>query len=862
MAFRPFYWLIILIGVQSPLILPAQEAPVPLAEAATGSTLTTETLRRITTGNDALQAGLPSLAERFYRQVLADEALDDDLRRDLTLNLVTALISQRKMTEAEAFLAELSAGPGNAAANLRRALIAYYRGDLVMLKQQLEFVRETALTQEDLPWYYLLQGLWERSQGTMEAAETLFAQAEAAAVSPSQRADFETEIVRSQIVTGRADEEMAKELERKVESTRGSRVGFGLARQYAVVLDLIGRKNDAIVVLQDQLGLLTEEEKQEEIEILLLIALIAGENSQRGQLALEEILRHPRDVETAAIALNLLGRSNAAETNKEGFRQLLDELIADENHPLSDQLLLLRARFMLKHEGAEQAARDAELLIERFPGSPLRTDAVRLLAFQAWSDEPPRYRAAADYLNQIRDSLPPGRERRYYGRLVADSYFLNQDYQAAAGVYEALLNEQPEPAERTELLLQLTETLAREGRYNEAGDILSQVSFMNQDDALRRWQAEWRLASAMTRAGQIEIAQERISELISTADTSNLPAGLKLRLMWLQARLASDLQDFERVSPMTERIIAEVGATPDTLVPAEDREQIAANALFLRGRALMRLGRSEEAFTTFDSLREKFPRSNAAVLSYLEEARFKVAQGIFNEAQLSYRKIADEFPETEQAAIALFEGALAAEAQGNLTDANRYLEELATGQPGHELVFQARLRQGDNLRKLGEFSLAQQVYKNLIQQFEGKRDDIYLVELYRANSMLAQAGDDAQRLLAAAAELETLFDRPDTSLDFQMETGYLLAHTFENVGDAARAQEVLWEVATRTAPQGRVSNQLGPAGRYWLAKCLIKLSDLLEAQDKPGEADSALRIIVNNRLPGWNFAQSRLGSAG
>nr|WP_246455623.1 tetratricopeptide repeat protein [Ruficoccus amylovorans] len=513
----------------------------------------------------------------------------------------------------------------------------------------------------------------------------------------------------------------------------------------------------------------------------------------------------------------------------------------------------------------ELAIRDAEQLIERYPGSPLRIDAIRLLAFQAWNATPPRYRTAADYLNQIREALPPGREHRYYGRLVADSFFLNGDYQAAAEVYEAVLNEEPLPKERGDLLLQLVESLIREKRYVEAGDVLNKSFDISDSTPERRWQAEWSLASSMARAGEAEAALSRLRTILDQPAAGTIPPALRLRLRWLEIKLASDLNQYEDIPAMTDSLLAEVGATPAADVPLADRELIAANAMFLRGRALLRLGRNEQAFATYASLREKFPTSDAAVLSYLEEARYFVAQGIYNEAQLSYRKIADDYPNTPQAAIALYEGAMAAEAQGqerNLTEALKYLEELATKYPAHELVFPARIRQGDILRKLDEFSLAQQTYENLIQQFNGKRPDVYLVELYRANTLMAQAGGEPQRLIAVAADLENLFDRPDAPLDFRLEAGFAWAHCLREAGNRNLAEEALWQVITQGAPGGEVEPTLSPSGRVWLAKSLLRLADMMATDGKPRESVQALEILVRNRLPGWHLAQARLNKEG
>ncbi len=839
------------------------EAETPLIAQPEGQGTSAEVLWMITTGDDALRTGLPSLAERFYREALASEALSPELRRSLTLKLATALISQRKLEPARELLSGLDPEQADAQEELRRALLAYYGSDMEGLKASLDAIEVGELPVEDKPWYYLLLGLWQRSSGTLSEAESSFDRALELTVSPAQRVDYEAEIFRSQILAGKADEDTARLLQKKVEETRGTRVGFGFARQYAIVLDLLGQKTQAIEVLQDQLRLMTDAEQAEQTEILLLIALVSGEDSQRGRLALEEILRNTPDKDSAALALNLLNQSPWGETDPVAFRQFLDELMADQAHPLSDELLMLRARILLQEGKPDQAARDAEALLNRFPGSPLRTDAIRLLAYQAWNANPPRYRTAADYLNQMREALPSGRERRQYGRLVADSYFLNGDFRTAAEVYEAILSEGPESAEQAELLLRLTEALSRDGRFEAAGEALDRATLSGTASPQARWQAEWSLASAMVRAGQVETALERVRALLA-AQGEDMPRGLRLRLLWLEIKLASDLQQFESIPALTDVLLADIGATPDGVVSREDRETIAASALLLRGRAQIRLGDSDAALATFANLREKFPQSNAAVLSFLEEARNYAAQGVYNFAQLNYRKIADDYENSEQAIIALYEGALAAEAQGkpkNLRDALKYLEELAVEYPNHPLVFSARILQGDILRKLGEFSLAEQTYENLIQQFGSSRQDIYLVELYRANSRLAQAGTDSQRLMTVAAELENLFDRPDVPLDFQAETGFIWAHTLGAAGFPVRAQETLWRVVSTCAPDGNVRPALGARGRLWLSKSLFALSDLLLAGGQERESNNVLRIVYQNRLPGWRLAGSRLGIA-
>ncbi|MEM8550109.1 MAG: tetratricopeptide repeat protein, partial [Verrucomicrobiota bacterium] len=615
-------------------------------------------------GDDALRAGLPSVAERFYLDALSDPNLSQEQVRNVTLSLASAYLGQQKLVEARTVLDTIEPRADDQRGNLRRALVAYYVGDTEALTQHLANIDPAGLPPEDRPWYYLMRGLWERSRGSMDLGGDYLARADAEAVSPAQRTDFETEIFRNQIISGQADEETAEKLAERLEQTQGTRVGFDIARQYAILLNQLGRKSLALNVLQDQLPLFTPTEQDEQTEILLLIALIAGESSPRGQLVLEEILRRPDDPTAAAIALNLISRSELAQTEPDRYQQLLDELIADADHPLRDELLMLRARFYLEQDEADLAAADAQSVIEAYPGSALRANALQVLAYRAWHAEPARYRQAADYLNQLRALLPEGEPRRNAQRLAADAYLLNGDFDTAGDAYAAILEITEDAAMRAALLRRLTTSLILAGRYEEASRNLNGLAETSGINPAGRWQAEWELATAMTRDGYAAEALARVQGLLQAGTIEQIPPTLRLRMMWLEMKLASDLQQSSRVPRLADRLLAELGATPQTALSLEDRELIASNALLLRGRALLRVDSNDEALDTFASLREKFPRSEAAVLSYLEEARAYVDQGIFNEAQLSYRKIADDFPASEQAVIALYEGALAAEAQG------------------------------------------------------------------------------------------------------------------------------------------------------------------------------------------------------
>lgn len=845
----------------SGLWLAAQEAPVEaegepeLLEPAAMIADWPAWRWKMLAGDDALQAGLPGLAQGLYRGVLdSTPDLNPEAKALLQVKLASSMIAQRKFAEAGAILPKAE-GPVATAVILRRAILAYHEGNLAATRNLLRRLKPEDLSRADQPWYFLLQGMEARARDDQVASTAALEEALARSVSPAQTAQIEAVVLKGAVMAAEDDEETLDVLESKVEQTRGTRAGFDFARQMAVVLDRLNRRDEAITLLRDQMSMLTDQEKAEAGQMLLLIGLISGRDSPRGQLAFREILGGKGQADTQRLALYLLSATatQPGET-RENFRKLLNDLIAQPDHPLRDELLLMRSRLRLEAKQFAEADADAGLLIESYPASPLVNDALWLRAYLAWNDG--RYRSAAKALEQIREDMPHGPERVRVGEQIGDCYYLKGDYAAAADVYSAVLSENEDVIFAHMLFYQtvMANTLAE--RWDQARQLLDQ----KQDfPPAIRWQAEWTFIDGLRRNGQASAARDRLLKLMQNEPLPLDPI-LRWRILWLNARLAYDTGESAAAAREARDLAMEVEASLKGEGPAPEVATVVASHIrLLEGQALIRSGEPDAGLAALAKLREDYPGTDPAILSILEEARYFAGKFSDAEAQRRLRELADRYRDSPHAPAALYEAAILADRQGlesTRREAISILNDLITRYPQHALVFRARLLQGNIARQLGEFGDARLAYEAVLRDY-ANHPEIYLAHLYRANTLLARSGDDPALLDEAAIGLERLLDLETIPVDVRVEAGYMLSRIQLQQNNAQRASETLWLVISRFLRDPAAAQQLGANGSYWMARCLLELGDIQERAGDVEDAREVYSLIGKHNLPGQNLAAAR-----
>jgi TolA-binding protein len=851
---------------QEPLTLPA-----PLV-AKGGDVPPANGLALQISAQRALEMGFPSIAADIYQRLLDNPATKPELRTQLTVDLVTALLVEDRTDEAAAALKK-HLGLATPALRLRQALLAFR-------EQRYEEARTLAatVTLEELPasdrsWFYYLQGqLAEAPARDMNRALALYQQAIDGAVSETQRTHFTLAREEAKLRLDNFSEQSAlgyKQSVYKYQGQGGQQL-YSYVKMYALTQNCLGKKSEAATFLQQRLQALPAEERAINDEWRLLLGLISGADDGVGRSALGTLLATGSDRDKQRVALQMLARASKAGNSRDDFRRRLDDLInAPSPHPLLEYLLLFRAQVALSEKDYARAEAEASRLLAQYPGSQLKGLALGVLTGVAW--EQGRYRNAANQATKAREVLPADEARKQLGVLVAEAWFRAglgsrsaPDYRNAADAYAATLDEVPVGVAPGLLMFQrlmaeVEVANADEGRgdhFARVQSLLDQMAHDNRFDPENRWKAEWNLARALEAAGETDKAYERLNHLMAApGDSTSLPADLKAQLGWLQANLSLTVEP-ARTLILTEQLLGSLGG-----IEASLNAQIASMTMLLQAQANFALNppNTKAALEGLSKLRANYPKSDAAVYSYIAEADYNAAHGQLVQAQGLLQNLADEYKTSSYAPYALYQAAQYAERRGGkkyLDEAYGILERLVTTYKNNDLVFYARLKQGNLLRMTNDNPGAQPIFEQLVNEFP-QHQDVLSARLALADCHAAQATSDASHQESAATIYEGLLDLQGAPTDIRAEAGYKYGLSLSRRGNPNRALEV-WGRLITLLPVSSKAEGLGAKGRVWISKTLFEMGDLYEKQAKLEQARNAYDLIVSNGLPYAAQAQERL----
>jgi len=801
----------------------------------------------------ALQSGFPATATVLYRTILADPALPAEARPRMRQALITALLDAGDVAAAEQEIATYD-GPKDSPYRLRAGLVAANARRLAPARAELAEVNAEDLPAVDRGWWHFLQAQIAELENDFTRANAQYTQAIQAAVSEQQRARFSLGQSLSILRGAAPGEAELAALRANMENFSGRALGFDSARYYAVGLAKLGRQNEAIAVLERQLLLVPASERNVADQMRLLIGLIAGETNPTARRAFRELVRSGLRPETQRTALYALARGTRSAAEREQLRRDLTELINGvQIHPIIEDLLLVRAQTALQDKRANDAERDARELLDRFPGSPLKAAALGVRLAVAWDAR--LYRTAADVSTQLRAALQPGRERSELGVLLAEAFFRSGDFKSAADAYDAALREAPQVVPAGRLIFQRVLSDVRAGQIDAAAKLLDEMAGNAAFDAENRWQAEWNLVREMQVRGRSAEAMARVERLMAGSAAASVPAELRVRLLWLRAKLAFDNGQYAIAVTHADELLARLPAAPTGL----DAE-VAGAGVLLKAQALLELGQDAEGAALLEKLRAEQKTAKVAVYSFIVQASRQAKRGELAAAQKTLLDMVEAHKASEYAPFALYEAALYAERQGldrNLEDAHRNLERLVRDYPNDELVFYARLKQGDLLRKLNDFGAARLVYEDLINN-RGQHPDILLAQLGLGATLFAQGTANPGNYEAAGAIYERLRDLPSAPTDLRVEAGYMWGYAQARRGQAASALTIYWGVVDAFLLDSAKAAQLGATGRYWISRTLLELGQLLEEGGKLDEAQRAYQLVLDHDLGGAAQAQAKL----
>ncbi len=225
----------------------------------------------------ALQSGLYELAEAYSQEAWSGAGSDDaELRGELRLLQVDALLGRGLYEEAESLLADLNAEAGlQQAKALREAILALVENNKVVVDRLLVTIDASGFDFGERAWYSLIRGWMDLRSGDLEGSDIEFSEAKRFAnrQSPALAAQIAYLAFRYQLES-EDDTVSIGDLRLNYEASRGLEAGFRYAQLLAVALFDEGRGDEAIEVVNEAIGGLSEVYADLRDQFLLLQLLL------------------------------------------------------------------------------------------------------------------------------------------------------------------------------------------------------------------------------------------------------------------------------------------------------------------------------------------------------------------------------------------------------------------------------------------------------------------------------------------------------------------------------------------------------------------------------------------------------------
>lgn len=861
----------------------------PLGLLAENSLEKADTRTRALEAELALLSGLPSIAEEISRRELEEKSLSNAERDRLLLTLSGAQIAQGEYASAAASVEDIA---GNSAQKrLRAAFVALSRGAFEDAEKQLVGLPVETFPRQEHSWFFFVRGLTEFFLGKKDAANVDFEEAEENALSAAEREHIAFVRRWANVVGGESVSESELESLRAAREDARFTPSFSEAgKLYAVAL----AKSGNLAAAREALREVEPVPAKDAADFALLEGLWAeNPGSEVARTAFQRVIaaRPPRSRQSAAfsgllrnvVVLRAAGKIEESILAANGIENFLSAL--PEDGSVRDLELFTRARIACEVENFRRAEALTEELISRFPASPFVSDALRLLTGIAVREK--EYRRAVSLLEQLRATLRLPEEVVRADILIADCNFLSGDYALAADAYARVSEADANAMDPEDL-----GGIFFQQAYSEirSGHVLAAAALLDSPIASRvppAWtmRTECAVIEGLQQAGLWEAAAARAKTFLERSD---LVTDFRIRILWTQALLALNLNDPETVLRNAD-LLAELASKPEGITSPELREtaaELVSRSVLLKARALFLSGKHAEALEQLSDLRERYPDTNSAVVSWLEEGRRFHELGKPERALVCYETLIDRYGAQEKFAeyfsIAVFEAAQAAATIGRPEEAVKQLQALISRYPKSPLAFYARMRQADFFRILNDFDSALAVYENLIAA-EADRPAMRVVEMRRADTLRALAaraeGDENMRgtfldsLSKAKAAYERLFSLPDQPISLKAEAGFKWGYSEEasapeNGDPVAReraweqARTIYWKTASEIISDALKRDKMTPIeGGYWVSRCLFALAGLYE---KSGDYESARSTYEKVRewgalgiIPGKNYAEQR-----
>ena len=850
--------LAVFIAAAAPLPAAAQ-TPVPQEQNAQKTEILSARAA-IDNARAALETGMPALSESLAQSALSNAATSPAELDEARVILADSLIASGSFDGAQKVL-QLVSDKYSPEILLRNAVVLSQIGDYYGAREIISKLSPDAISENSRAWFFITRGRIFFDEGNFGSAADDFKSAQNLAKSGviKRSADTLINLCKMSEELGAKDlESFASELSLKSSLFMGTNAGVQFAKQYAAVLDRLGRKQEALAVIENTLNIALMPDIDRD-ELLLLSASIEP-SQERKRAQIESLLKSTKSPAATEQAIALLRVS--FEADLDAYSEMLKRVSASASALILDRIFLELAYVSIRKNDFENAAKYAETLLKDYPASAFKVNAFGALAWSAFSsgeNKKPEYRQAARYLIEMSGLEKNPKMSDFIRFIAADCYFLEGDFDTAAAMYKSLIDSNLSERWKGGAFARAAESFLNLGDI-ESAVLLADSSYnrlsLNPDDV---WRTEWSISSLYSQRGETAAARKRVEKLLSSAVGADANQDLRSKVLWLEARLAESDADFEKSLDLSEKILEALNS--GALKPsAETAKMIASNAMLIKARSLAALEQFDGeggAFDVYEKLRGEYGGTEAAQISYLYEARDFALRGAYAQAQQHCKNLADTFPSGKYAPDALYDAASYARRLGLESDYREaliLLARLVEKYPDSPKVFYAKISQAEILRLMGDFANAAAMYKNIISEFES-HPQIKIAYMGLGDCLLAQPSGASD----AAMMFERIYSMPGIQGGAKAEAAFKWGFALERLGRLREAAEVWWICANEILnPKSKQKGGLGGNERYWIARALLELAKTFEAMGENSSAVSAYELLIRHNLPGEQNAKIKL----
>lgn len=395
----------------------------------------------------------------------------------------------------------------------------------------------------------------------------------------------------------------------KHEEATAARYGLALSRYYLGEYDAVAEALPAVI--QDK----AFARRAEALAVLAHSQMMLGQ-AEQAVATYDRLLKESPDADGAAgarvnrvQALATLGRYNDAEVGAEAF---LKSDAAGKDAALEAAALYWAGLSRMQTGDAEAAAAHLSKLLEKYPSSPMRVDALLLWgqALEATGD----LKAAAARYDEMLKAAP--KERRGEALFLRGVVAIKAgDYQAGVEPLRQLLKEHPDFQSATLARVDLAIALDSTGETKEARELLTSVVKADAGEgeaAGPRDFARYWLSRIDVREGRYEEARQTLGEML---DQKEIGSPGRETVLYDYAAATGYAGD--------DKAAAEAWADYRRKYPESPRS---GDASYLQALSLHRLGQHEEA--------RKLAAEVANGTGYFADAaRQLVAESMFQQGQ-------------------------------------------------------------------------------------------------------------------------------------------------------------------------------------------------------------------------------------